>query len=85
MPKKLQENTKDNCGALIKNFSFVCILTWLAALVSWFVTGDMPEVLVRGVFAAYGFCYAAYCCKTAYECKTKNESKNNGGESGANP
>ena len=82
MGKKLQKNANDSCGALIKNFSFVCIVTWLAALVSWFVAGEMPDLLVRSVFAAYGFCYAAYCCKTAYECKTKNENNENN-ESGA--
>ena len=85
MGKKPHKNTNDDCGALIKNFSFVCVITWLAALVSWFVAGEMPELLVRGVFAAYGFCYAAYCCKTAYERKVKDEHESDGSESGASP
>ena len=42
-------------------------LTWLAAMVSWFVLRDVPEGVMQFVSVLYGATFVSYCGKSAYE------------------
>ena len=45
----------------------ITILTWLAAIASWFLNGEMPLELLKYTCILYCIFFACYCCKTGYE------------------
>ena len=56
----------------------ITILTWLAAIASWFLKGEMPLELLKYTSILYCVFFACYCCKTGYEtyCKYRYEQDN---------
>ena len=53
----------------------ITILTWLAAIASWFLNGEMPLELLKYTSILYCIFFACYCCKVGYEtyCKYRYE------------
>ena len=65
MPKK----GTDLCGGIAVIGTFVFLATWLVALATWIVRGELTEEavsLVMYMTVMQCACYAAYCCGTAY-------------------
>ena len=47
--------------------------TWVVAVLSWFLIGEVPEALLSYTTWLYGAAWAVYGCKAAYENRCKIE------------
>ena len=64
----MKTDYKTDCTKTIITIScLITILTWLAAIASWFLNGNMPLGLLRYTNILYCIFFACYCCKTGYE------------------
>ena len=74
------KKAQDLCDGLMGIGTFVFLGTWVLAIISWIVRGEMPETLVQYVMVMHGICFASYCCKAAYENGAKKGERKGDGQ-----